>query len=90
MDITGILNSFATQHPWIPLTISIYLVVVKGIQGLRDALDKTPASDDNWFERTATILGKTIGYLGGIRPNAPTGSTTVAGESKDAAGTKVK
>ncbi len=89
MDITGFLNSFAIQHPWIPLTISIYLVVVKALQGVRDAIDKTPNTDDSWFERTVTILGKTIGYLGGVRPNAPAGSTTAAGESKDAVGTKV-
>lgn len=68
MDIIGIINNFASTHPWIPLTISIYLVVVKALQGIRDAIDKTPASDDNIFERIVTILGKTIGYLGGIRP----------------------
>ncbi len=89
MDITGWLSSFATSHPWIPLTISIYLVIVKALQGVRDAIDKTPASDDNWFERTVTILGKTIGYLGGVRPNAPAGSVPAPGEAKDATGTKV-
>ncbi len=45
--------------------------------------------DDNWFERTVTILGKTIGYLGGVRPNAPAGSIAAPGEAKDATGTKV-
>lgn len=90
MDIIGFLNQLAVNHPWIPLTISVYLVVVKAAQGIRDAIDKTPLSDDNWFERTVTILGKTIGYLGGVRPNAPAGSTTISGEAKDATGTKVK
>lgn len=89
MDITAWLNNFAIQHPWIPLTISIYLVAVKALQGVRDAIDKTPASDDNIFERAVTILGKTIGYLGGVRPSAPAGSVTAPGESKDATGTKV-
>lgn len=88
--ITNWLSSFALAHPWVPLVIALYLVVVKALQGIRDAIDKTPASDDNWFERTVTILGKTIGYLGGVRPNAPANSTLIPGESKDATGTKVQ
>ena len=87
--LTGWLSNFAIEHPWVPLAISIYLVTVKALQGIRDAIDKTPASDDNWFERTVTILGKTIGYLGGVRPNAPAGSVAAPGEAKDATGTKV-
>ena len=87
--ITNFLNSFAINHPWVPLVISVYLIVVKALQGIRDAIDKTPASDDNWFERAVTILGKTIGYLGGVRPNAPAGSVPAPGEAKDATGTKV-
>lgn len=70
MDIIGWLNDFAINHPWVGLTLAIYLVVAKAIVGIRDAIDKTPASDDNWFERCATIIGKTIGYLGGIRPKS--------------------
>lgn len=70
MDIIGLLNDFATQHPWVGITIGIYLVVVKAVVGVRDAIDKTPATDDNWFEKLATILGKTIGYLVGFRPKA--------------------
>lgn len=70
MDIIGWLNDFAINHPWVGLTLAIYLVVAKAIVGIRDAIDKTPASDDNWFERFATIIAKTIGYLGGIRPKS--------------------
>lgn len=90
LALTGWLSNFAVQHPWIPLVISIYLVAVKALQGIRDAIDKTPTTDDTGFERFVTILGKTIGYLGGVRPNAPAGSTTVSSETKDATGTKVK
>lgn len=90
MDILSWLNNLAVTHPWIPLVLSIYLVTVKFLQGVRDAVDKTPLTDDNWFERTVTILGKTIGYLGGVRPNAPVGAVVIPGESKDATGTKVK
>lgn len=70
MDIITILNEFALKHPWVGLSLAIYLVVVKAIVGIRDAIDKTPATDDNWFEKAATILGKTIGYLAGFRPKA--------------------
>lgn len=41
----------------------IYLLTVKFITGVRDAIDKTPLTDDNWIERTVTILGKTINYV---------------------------
>ncbi len=68
MDIIGAINSFAATHPWVGLTLAIYLVAAKAIVGVRDAIDKTPATDDNIFERIASIVAKTIGYLGGIRP----------------------
>lgn len=88
--LTGWLSNFAIQHPWVPLAITIYLVVVQALKGIRDAIDKTPLTDDNWFERIVTILVKTVGYLAiGKRPNAPTGSITAPGEAKDATGTKV-
>lgn len=84
------LNGFALNHPWIITVTLFYLVVVKALQGVRDAIDKTPLTDDNWWERTITILGKTVGYLGGVRPSAPPAATPVAGESKDAAGVKTE
>lgn len=62
------LNQFALTHPWVPLVIAIYLGVVKLITGIRDAIDKTPESDDNWFEKMSSILKKTLGYLAGFRP----------------------
>lgn len=47
----------------------IYLLSVKFITGLRDAIDKTPATDDNIFERIASILTKTLSYVTlGSRP----------------------
>lgn len=84
------LNQFAVNHPWVPVVLSIYLASVKLLQGIRDAIDKTPTEDNNWFERMVTILGKTLGYLGGIRPSAPPTATPIPGESKDATGVKVK
>lgn len=41
----------------------IYLLVLNFLKGLRDALDKTPQTDDNWFERIVTALGKTAQYV---------------------------
>lgn len=68
MNIIDFINTLAVKYPWLSLTIVIYLLVVKLIVGVRDAIDKTPTSDDNFFEKAATILGKTIGYLAGFRP----------------------
>lgn len=84
------INTFALNHPWVPLVLGIYLTVVKTLQGIRDAIDKTPASDDNTFERIVTILGKTLGYLGGVRPSAASGSSVAAGEGREATGVKLK
>ena len=35
-----------------------YLLTIKVTTTVRDIIDKTPATDDNWFERVATILSK--------------------------------
>lgn len=37
------------------------------LKGVRDAIDSTPDTDDNFFERGVTILGKVLGYLVGKR-----------------------
>ena len=84
------LSNFSMNHPWLPLVLSTYLAIVKVLQGIRDSMDKTPATDDSGFERFVTILGKTVGYLGGIRPKAPTGVLPVTESLPDAIGVKVK
>lgn len=61
-------NKFALTHPWVALVFVVYLGLAKLVVGIRDAIDTTPTTDDNWFERVATIIKKTIGYLGGFRP----------------------
>lgn len=33
------------------------------LKALRDALDKTPETDDNIFERVVTVIGKVINYI---------------------------
>lgn len=62
-----VLNNFAQQHAWIGLTIAIIIAVHTGLKALRDAIDTTPQTDDNWFERTVTIMGKVTSYLAGFR-----------------------
>lgn len=37
------------------------------LKAVRDAIDKTPATDDNWFERLVTIIGKMLNYFTGKR-----------------------
>ena len=51
--------------------IAVYLAVHKFLVSVRDVLDKTPATDDNFFEKAVTIMGKLAGYLvTGKRPTA--------------------
>lgn len=88
-DLLSVFNSFSFNHPWVPLVLSIYLVMVRAVVGVRDAIDKTPLIDDNWFERFASLLGKTLGYMAGIRPKAPPVVKDVAGPVADAAGVPV-
>lgn len=47
---------------WVQITV-VYLAFVKFITVIRDAIDKTPGQDTNWFERLVTILEKTAGSL---------------------------
>ena len=58
------------QDNWVTIGV-VYLIISKALTSVRDAVDKTPATDDNWFERLCTIVGKVGGYLfAGKRPNA--------------------
>lgn len=63
------LITWFTQN-WVGI-IAVYLAVHKFLVSVRDVLDKTPATDDNWFEKAVTIMGKLGGYLiAGKRPGA--------------------
>ncbi len=55
-----IINYF--QANWAQILL-IAVSVHTALKAIRDAIDKTPATDDNWFERMVTIIGKAIGYL---------------------------
>ena len=67
MNPIDYINNFAQQHAWIGLTIAIIIALHTGLKALRDAIDTTPQTDDNWFERTVTIMGKVTSYLAGFR-----------------------
>lgn len=65
-----ILNLFGSKYVQMFTTIStIYLLFYVFIKGVRDALDKTPDTDDNAFEKFVTILGKLAKlFMAGQRP----------------------
>lgn len=67
MDLIEILNNFAANHQWVMWIVVGYLSLHTAIKSIRDAIDTTPATDDNWFEKTATIMGKIAAYLIGFR-----------------------
>ncbi len=48
--------------------VVVLLVVQNVVKGIRDAIDTTPETDDNAFERIATIISKASSYLIGFRP----------------------
>lgn len=45
------------QTHWVEI-VAGYLLFVKVVTTLRDAIDSTPGTDDNWFERACTVLSK--------------------------------
>ena len=52
--------------------IFIALIVLQNvIKGVRDAVDTTPETDDNAFEKFCTVSGKVLGYLIGFRAKKP-------------------
>lgn len=52
---------------WLQISV-IGLATHTFLKAVRDAVDKTPNTDDNAFERLVTISGKAVGYLFGSRP----------------------
>jgi hypothetical protein len=45
------------QNNWVQV-VAGYLLFIKVITTIRDAVDTTPGVDVNWFERTVTIMEK--------------------------------
>lgn len=58
------------QQNWMSVSV-VYLLFYSFVKGLRDVLDKTPATDDNIFEKAVTALGKlALLFTTGKRPDA--------------------
>ena len=45
------------QSHWVGI-VAGYVLFIQVMKAIRDAIDTTPESDDNWFERACTIMGK--------------------------------
>ena len=52
------------QANWVQIGI-IALASLALLKAIRDAIDTTPQSDDNFFEKTVSLLSKIIVYLFG-------------------------
>lgn len=53
-------NFVATN--WVAI-VAVAVAFHTAARGIRDAIDKTPATDDNVFERFVTISGKAVDYI---------------------------
>lgn len=47
---------------WVAI-IAVAVAVHTAAKGIRDAIDTTPETDDNLFERAVTIMGKAVAYI---------------------------
>lgn len=47
---------------WVGI-IAVWLAIIKVVTTIRDILDKSPQTDDNWFEKICTLLGKLANSL---------------------------
>lgn len=84
------LNYLALKYPWVIVAIVIFRETATWIKNIRDAIDKTPDTDDTPFERFATIVGKAAKGVAGFRPKAPNSTSPESGAAVDAIGIKVK
>ena len=47
---------------WVAITV-VFLAFQTFLKAVRDAIDKTPETDNNLFEKFCTLIGKIGGYL---------------------------
>lgn len=50
------------QEHWAEILV-VVLVIQNVAKGIRDAIDTTPETDDNVFERVLTIINKVTSYV---------------------------
>lgn len=56
------------QSNWVQI-VAGYVLFIQVMKAIRDAIDTTPETDDNWFERACTIASKLLASLTvGARP----------------------
>ena len=51
---------------WVEISV-VALAAHTFLKAIRDAIDKTPETDDNAFEKFVTLIGKIVSYLFGKR-----------------------
>lgn len=80
--ITNFAYGFFTAHPKLAALLLLLVAIHTAVKAFVDALvssraqwDKTPATDDTWYEKTLTFLvrvlqvtGKAVAYMAGFRP----------------------
>jgi len=52
---------FLSQN-WVEITV-VLVAVHTCLKSIRDAIDKTPETDDNLFEKFVSFLGRVTAYL---------------------------
>jgi hypothetical protein len=88
-------GNYLLSHPQLLAFIVAYLAAVKVITVVVDALvssraewDKSPLTDDTWYEKAFTFVVRTVGFMGkiaahlsGFRPK-PKAETIIEAEKK--------
>ena len=67
MQMQGLME-FIKNLDWVKIGV-LALAIHTFLKAIRDAIDTTPDTDDNWFEKLVTDIGKIVAYLFGKRPN---------------------
>jgi hypothetical protein len=60
----GLISFF--RDNWAQILV-IALALHTFLKAVRDAIDSTPDTDDNWFEKLVTVIGKVLNYFTGKR-----------------------
>lgn len=82
--LIGWVLNYVNEHPNVMSILLIFIVVHTAVKAFFDSLvssraewDKTPLTDDTWYEKTLTwgvrilgFTGKIVAYLAGFRPKS--------------------
>lgn len=61
-NLPGWIESFADKHTWIWASLAVLAAFQTFMKGIRDAIDSTPDTDDNWFEKFVSVITKVSLY----------------------------